>query len=113
MDEHEFRARVDAALHSIPDELWNEIDNVEIVVDDEAPGRPHLYGLYHGVPLTERSVWSSGGMPDSITIYRLPIVRDFGHDPALLERQIRITVLHEIGHYFGIDEDRLRALGYA
>ena len=113
MDEHQFRARVDAALRSIPDELWREVDNVEIIVEEEAPGRPHLYGLYHGVPLTRRSVWSPGGVPDSITIYRRPIIRDFGADPALLERQIRITVLHEIGHYFGIGEERLRELGYA
>lgn len=112
MDEHEFRTHVDAALRSIPDELWNEIDNVEIIVADEAPGQPHLYGRYHGVPLTRRSVWSPGSLPDSITIFRRPIVRDFGRDPRELERQIHVTVLHEIGHYFGIDEARLRELGY-
>jgi predicted Zn-dependent protease with MMP-like domain len=112
MDDHQFRTHVDAALRSIPDDLWDEIDNVEIIVEDEAPGQPHLYGLYHGVPLTRRSVWSAGGPPDSITIFRRPIVRDFGGDPHELQRQIHRTVLHEIGHYFGIGEQRLRDLGY-
>ena len=51
-------------------------------------------------------------MPDKITIYRLPLVGEFGHDPVELEREIRVTVLHELAHYFGIDEDRLEELGY-
>ncbi len=108
----EFERVVDAALRSIPDELWAKVDNVEVFVEDEAPGDPHLYGLYHGVPLTERSVFGPGTMPDGITIYRRPIIRDFGNDPVELERQIRVTVLHEIGHYFGLDEQRLHELGY-
>lgn len=108
----EFERVVDDALRSIPDELWTEIDNVEVFVEDQAPGQPHLYGLYHGIPLTRRSVFSGGQLPDGITIYRRPIVRDFGHDRAALQQQIRITVLHEIGHYFGISEQRLRELGY-
>jgi len=107
-----FDAAIDAALASIPDELWAEIDNVGVTVEQEAPGQPHLYGLYHGVPLTKRSILASGGLPDTITIFRLPILRDFGHDPRQLQQQIRITVLHEIGHYFGISEARLRELGY-
>lgn len=108
----EFDRVVDAALASIPDELWAEVNNVEVFVEDEAPDQPHLYGLYHGVPLTQRSVWAVGMQPDGITIYRLPLTRDFGRDLAALQHQIRITVLHEIGHYFGIGEQRLRDLGY-
>jgi predicted Zn-dependent protease with MMP-like domain len=107
-----FDAAVDAALAEIPDDLWAEVDNVDISVEDEAPGEPHLYGRYHGVPLTDRSVFATTGAPDGIVIYRAPLLRDHGHDRAQLQRQIRITVLHEVGHYFGLDERRLAELGY-
>jgi predicted Zn-dependent protease with MMP-like domain len=113
MNREEFDRAVRQALNTIPEDLWKEINNVQIVVEDEAPGQPHLYGLYHGIPLTKRSVWQGGALPDQITIYRKPITRDFGHNAAQLENQIRITVLHEVGHYFGIGEDRLHELGYA
>jgi predicted Zn-dependent protease with MMP-like domain len=84
---------------------------VAVVVEDENPEDPDLFGLYHGVPLPERGSGYSGALPDKISIYRLPLEDEF-EDPAELEAEIRITVLHELAHYFGIDEDRLAELGY-
>jgi predicted Zn-dependent protease with MMP-like domain len=89
------------------------MSNVEIVVEDENAEDPDLFGLYLGIPLTERDSGYSGVLPDKIAIYRLPLEEEFGHDPRLLEEEIRITVLHELGHHFGIDEDRLDELGWA
>ena len=106
-----FEERVQAALDSLPDELARALDNVGVVVADEHPEDPDLFGLYEGVPLTERSSQDAGRLPDVITIYRLPLEESFD-DPAELEEEIRITVLHELAHSFGIDEDRLTDLGY-
>ena len=88
------------------------MSNVEIVVEDEHPEDPDLFGLYLGIPLTERGSSYAGALPDKIAIYRFPLVDEFGDDPAVLEEEIRITVIHEIAHHFGIDEDRLAELGY-
>jgi predicted Zn-dependent protease with MMP-like domain len=106
-----FEQHVQAALDSLPSEFRNALDNVAIVVEDEHPDDPDLFGLYEGVPLPERSSADSGRLPDRIAIYRLPLEETFT-DPSELEREIRITVLHELAHYFGIDEDRLTELGY-
>lgn len=100
-----------AALDSLPPELARALENVAVVVEDENPEDPDLFGLYHGVPLPERGSGYSGALPDKISIYRLPLEDEF-EDPAELEEEIRITVLHELAHYFGIDEDRLAELGY-
>lgn len=89
------------------------MSNVEIVVEEENPEDPDLYGLYLGIPLTERDTGYAGVLPDKIAIYRLPLVEEFGDDPEVLEDEIRITVLHEIAHHFGIDEDRLTELGWS
>ncbi len=105
-----FEQHVERALASLPPELQAAIRNVEISVEDEHPDDPDLFGLYEGVPLPERGDWA-GSLPDRIRIFRLPLVETFA-DPAELEREIRITVLHELGHYFGIDEERLEELGY-
>ena len=68
---------------------------------------------YRGTPLTERTGEGyAGSLPDTITIYRLPLVADFGDDPARLEDEIRVTVVHELGHHFGLDEDELERLGW-
>ena len=101
-----------AALDSLPAELQKAMSNVEIVVEDENPEEPDLYGLYLGIPLTERDEGYAGVLPDKIEIYRIPLEEEFGHDPAVLEDEIRITVVHEIAHHFGIDEDRLSELGW-
>jgi predicted Zn-dependent protease with MMP-like domain len=105
-----FDDHVRAALDSLPTRIAAALDNVAIVVADEHPDEPDLYGLYEGVPLPERGDMA-GVLPDTITIFRLPLEEDFD-DPRELEQEIRITVLHELGHYFGLDEDRLTELGY-
>ncbi len=106
-----FDDHVKAALDSLPPHLAAALDNIAIVVEDEHPDDPDLFGLYEGVPLPDRGDMA-GSLPDRITIFRLPLEEDFGDDPGGLEREIRVTVLHELGHYFGLDEGRLADLGY-
>ena len=105
-----FDDHVRAALDSLPPEIAAALRNVAVVVEDENPEDPDLFGLYEGVPLPERGD-DAGSLPDRIAIYRLPLEDEFP-DPRDLQREIRITVLHELGHYFGLDEDRLAELGY-
>jgi predicted Zn-dependent protease with MMP-like domain len=105
-----FDDHVRAALDLLPPHLAAALRNVAVVVEDEHPEDPDLFGLYEGVPLPERGDMA-GSLPDRIAIYRLPLEEEFP-DPAELEEEIRITVLHELGHYFGLDEDRLAELGY-
>jgi predicted Zn-dependent protease with MMP-like domain len=106
-----FEEHVRAALDSLPPKLADALENVAVVIRDEHPDDPDLFGLYEGTPLPERSGEAVGRLPDQITIYRLPLEGSFA-DPDELEEEIRITVLHELAHYFGIDEDRLEQLGY-
>jgi predicted Zn-dependent protease with MMP-like domain len=105
-----FDDHVKAALDSLPADIASALDNIVLLIEDEHPDDPDLYGLYEGIPLPERGDMA-GELPDRITIFRIPLEEEFP-DPAELEREIRITVLHEIGHYFGLDEDRLAQLGY-
>jgi predicted Zn-dependent protease with MMP-like domain len=107
-----FEDRVRGALDSLPAELREAMSNVEIVVEDENPEDPDIFGLYVGIPLTDRHDYA-GVLPDKIEIYRVPLEAEFGHDPELLEEVIRITVVHEVAHHFGIDDDRLAELGWA
>ena len=97
-----FEEHVRRALDELPPELAKALENVAVVVEQEAPGDPDLFGLWE----------SAEYLPDKITIFRKPLVQAFP-DPAELEDEIRITVLHELAHYFGIDEDRLEDLGYS
>jgi predicted Zn-dependent protease with MMP-like domain len=106
-----FEEHVARAVASLPPELRDAVLNVEIAVEDEHPDDPDLFGLYEGVPLPERGDWA-GALPDRIRIVRVPLVESFS-DPVELEEEIRVTVLHELAHYFGIDEDRLDELGYS
>jgi predicted Zn-dependent protease with MMP-like domain len=108
----EFEDHVRRAVDSLPPELRRAMSNVEILVEDENPEDPDLFGLYLGIPLVERDSHYAGVLPDKIAIYRLPLEEEFGDDPDVLEEEIRITVLHEIAHHFGIDEDRLAELGW-
>jgi predicted Zn-dependent protease with MMP-like domain len=98
-----FDAHVRHALDSLPPKLAAALDNVAVVVEEENADEPDLFGLFE----------VDEYMPARISIYRRPLEDDFGDDPARLEDEIRITVLHELAHYFGIDEDRLDELGYA
>jgi predicted Zn-dependent protease with MMP-like domain len=97
-----FEEHVRRALDELPPALAKALENVAVVVEEEAPGDPDLFGLWE----------SAEYLPDKITIYRRPLVETFP-DPRELEEEIRITVLHELAHYFGIDEDRLDELGYS
>ena len=105
-----FDDHVRAALDELPPHLAAALTNVAVVVEDESAEDPDLLGLYHGVPLPERGDMA-GLPPDTISIYRIPLEESFP-DPAELREEIRITVLHELAHYFGLDEDRLAELGY-
>jgi predicted Zn-dependent protease with MMP-like domain len=112
IDEEAFGQLVEGALDSIPPELGRLMRNVAVVVEDEGAS-PNLLGLYHGVPLTNRSPTSYAGvLPDRITIYRLPICRRC-RTPEEVADQVRVTVVHEVAHHFGIDDDRLDELGWA
>jgi len=104
---------VRTALDSLPPELREAMSNVEIVLEDENLEDPDIFGLYLGIPLTERGGDYAGALPDKIAVYRLPLEDEFGDDPERLVEEIRITVLHEIAHHFGIDEDRLAELGWS
>jgi predicted Zn-dependent protease with MMP-like domain len=107
-----FEDHVRAALDSLPADLREAMSNVEIVVEDENREDPDLYGLYLGIPLPERQDYA-GVLPDKIAIYRLPLEDEFGRDHELLVEEIRITVIHELAHHFGLDEDRLAELGWS
>jgi predicted Zn-dependent protease with MMP-like domain len=98
------------ALATIPDELRAEMDNVAIIIDDESPPGP-LYGLYEGIPLTSRGRYA-GVNPDRITLFLATICRS-ANSTEELARRVRVTLLHEVGHHFGIGEARLRELGWS
>ena len=97
-----FEDQVRAALDELPPHIASALENVAVVVEDENREEPDLFGLYQGVPLPERGD-IAGLPPDTISIYRLPLEESFS-DPDELRGEIRITVLHELGHYFGLDE---------
>jgi len=105
-----FEDHVRAALDELPPNVASALTNVAVIVEDENPEDPDLFGLYHGVPLPERGDMA-GMPPDTISIYRIPLEDSFP-DPEELREEIRITVLHELAHYFGLDENRLAELGY-
>ncbi|WP_285496958.1 metallopeptidase family protein [Actinomadura sp. NBRC 104425] len=110
MSREAFEDLVGEALDSIPAELTEVMRNVVIVVEDDAP-EPGLLGLYQGVPLTERGDWYAGVLPDHISIYRNEILA-ICETPDEVVDEVRITVVHEIAHHFGIDDERLHELGY-
>ncbi|PID53326.1 MAG: hypothetical protein CSA58_07465 [Micrococcales bacterium] len=112
MSEQEFDEAVDAALDSLPAEIMDRVDNVAILVAADPPeDQPNLLGLYEGVPLTHRGVSWVLSQPDRITIFRNPILARCWTG-AQVRHEVRVTVLHELGHYFGIGEDRLHELGW-
>ncbi|SFM26644.1 Predicted Zn-dependent protease, minimal metalloprotease (MMP)-like domain [Pimelobacter simplex] len=114
MSPEEFDALVDTALDDIPDELARLVRNVVVLVEEEPPeGEPDdLLGLYDGVALTERDSSMLPHLPDRIFLYRGPLL-DMCDDEEDLANEVRITVVHEVAHHFGIDDARLHDLGYA
>lgn len=105
-----FEAMVAEALDGLPEELGRLMSNVAVTVEPDG-GPPGLLGLYQGVPLTRRTSTYSGVLPDRITIYRRAICA-VCHDEAEVVEQVRRTVVHEVGHHFGIGDARLRQLGW-
>jgi predicted Zn-dependent protease with MMP-like domain len=111
LDREPFEALVERALDEIPDEIAALVHNVVVLVEDEPPANdPDLLGVYEGVSLTERGA-DHTGLPDRITIFRNPLL-DLCSDEDDLVSEVRITVVHEIAHHFGIDDARLHQLGY-
>ena len=98
----DFEEHVRRALDKLPPELARKLENVAVVVEEQDAQDPDLFGLFEEEPY----------LPAKVTIFRRPLVEEFP-DPHDLEREIRITVLHELAHYFGIDETKLDELGYA
>lgn len=108
----EFDALVDSALDELPDELAALVRNVVVLVEAEAPpDDPDLLGLYDGLALTERPANHAGQLPDRILLFREPLL-DMCATREELEEEVRITVVHELAHHFGISESRLHALGW-
>lgn len=114
MSREEFEEAVGDALDLVPADLAAQMDNVVIFVEDDAPpDAPDLLGVYDGVPLTERDFgWAAGSLPDRITIFRNPTLAICDTREEVVE-EVTITVIHEIAHHFGIDDDRLHELGWA
>jgi len=113
MSREEFEEAVADALDDVPPELARLMDNVVVLVEDDPPDDdPDLLGLYEGTPLTERgSWWAAGSLPDRITIFRRPTVAACATRAEVVD-EVRVTVIHEIAHHFGIDDDRLHELGW-
>jgi predicted Zn-dependent protease with MMP-like domain len=122
LDYDAFADLVAEALDSLPEEFLERLDNVQVTVEEWpdrqdlldaglSPGdRYHLLGLYHGVPLTDRHSQYMA-LPDEITIFQKPIEALVGEDDEAIREQVRHTVVHEIAHFYGIDDDRLEELG--
>ncbi|MGH9177014.1 MAG: metallopeptidase family protein [Acidimicrobiales bacterium] len=106
-----FNRLVEEALDGLPEELGRLMENVAVVVDDVTPPGG-LLGLYDGIPLTERYEYGGFALPDRITIFRRAICA-VCDDEADVVDQVRVTVVHEVAHHFGIDDDRLDELGWA
>lgn len=112
MSDEDFEAAVDDAIDAIPEDLLQMVDNVVILIEDEPEGDdPDLLGLYDGIALTERGDSGYGELPDRIFIYRGPTLR-MCEDAQHVREEVAITVVHEIAHHFGIDDERLHALGW-
>jgi predicted Zn-dependent protease with MMP-like domain len=122
MDRTRFQALVVQALDEIPAPFCDYLENVQVVVEDEPseatlremgmdPGCDTLFGLYEGVPVTERGFDDALALPDRITIYFRPLVREF-RTPGAIRREIRKTVIHELGHFFGLEDHDIEAEGY-
>jgi predicted Zn-dependent protease with MMP-like domain len=111
MPAERFEELVSDALDLIPPELARAIDNVVVLVADRHPTEPDLLGLYEGIALTERDSTYAGALPDTVTIYSESLLEVCDSEADVVE-EVTITVIHEIAHHFGIDDDRLHELGW-
>jgi len=122
MNRERFELLVEEALAEIPEPFQSHLQDVQVVIDDRAsaatlrelgldPQRDEIYGLYEGTPLDERGDGEVPLLPDRITVYYRPLVRDFRTAWAI-RREVRRTVIHEVGHFFGLDEDEVEGEGY-
>ncbi|CAN5593508.1 metallopeptidase family protein [soil metagenome] len=112
MTRQRFEELVSDALDLIPAELAAAFDNVVVLVEDRNLEEPDLLGLYEGVALTERDSFYAGSLPDTITIYRGALLQMCDSEQQVVD-EVAITVIHEVAHHFGIDDDRLHELGWA
>jgi predicted Zn-dependent protease with MMP-like domain len=112
MSPQRFDELVSDALDQIPPKLTAVLENVVILVESRHPDEPDLLGLYEGIALTERDSSYGGSLPDAITIYRDALLDICDTDDDVVE-EVTVTVVHEIAHHFGIDDDRLHELGWA
>ena len=122
MERRRFEELVEEAVAEIPEPFRAYLENVEIVIENDPspsllrgmgldPRRDSLFGLYQGVPLTDRGANDSMLLPDRITIFYRPLVRSFA-TPDAIRREVRRTVIHEIGHFFGLDEEQIQKDGF-
>ena len=112
MSPQRFEELVSDALDQIPAKLAAAIDNVVILVEARNPDEPDLLGLYEGIALTERDTSYAGSLPDAITIYRDALLDVCETEDEVVE-EVAVTVIHEVAHHFGIDDERLHELGWA
>ena len=122
MDRERFAELVAEAIDGLPHEFAARLENVEVVIEDEPsvellrameldPRRDTLFGLYQGVPLSQRGLGYGMTLPDKITIFYRPLVRAHRF-PDAIRREVTRTVIHEVGHFFGLNEDQIRDAGY-
>jgi predicted Zn-dependent protease with MMP-like domain len=113
ISDDDFEKMVTEEYDAIPDQMLGELENVAILVANQPAGeRPRLFGLYSGHPLTKRGRYGYGELPDRITLYKNNM-QQHSKDLDELRTRVRITLVHEIGHYFGLDDKRLQELGWA
>jgi len=111
MSRRRFEELVSDALDEVPPEFARAMDNVVVLVEEFNDEAPEILGLYHGVALTERTSHYGGVLPDRISIYRRPILQMCHTEDDVIE-EVLVTVMHELGHHFGIDDARLHELGW-
>ena len=111
LTDERFEQLVADALDQLPEPLAVLVDNVVVVVEDRCDDEPELLGLYEGTPLTERETYGGMELPDRITIYRLPLC-EMANDEDDIVEEVLVTVVHEVAHHFGIEDDRLHDLGW-
>ena len=108
----EFERLVEAELDALPADMLEGLENIAFVIEDEPDDGEDLFGRYEGVDLTQRGQYGFGELPDRIVLFRLPHL-DAAESLQELRDEVRTTLVHEIGHFYGLDDDRLHELGWA